>query len=164
MPAGGEARTLWGQIVNNSRSVARQAVSLLRTSDPEQQPALESLQRRIVYHQVAYVHALRQHLRGLAPWDDLAPFLSPAELDSLRREKNVPLTLQRRLSDLLVGARLNNWIDALEWQAIDGNLDDLTDAQGGAERIKNTPMPKQYDYFPMLFVPDLLPAPSHRPR
>jgi putative membrane protein len=26
------------------------------------------------------------------------------------------------------------------------------DAQGGAERIKNTPMPKQYDYFPQLFV------------
>jgi putative membrane protein len=25
-------------------------------------------------------------------------------------------------------------------------------AQGGAERIKNTPLPKQYDYYPQLFV------------
>ncbi len=32
------------------------------------------------------------------------------------------------------------------------NLDELVNAQGGAERIKNTPMPKQYDYFPQLFV------------
>ena len=35
---------------------------------------------------------------------------------------------------------------------MDRNLDDLMDAQGGAERIKNTPLPKRYDYFPMLFV------------
>ena len=39
-----------------------------------------------------------------------------------------------------------------QWLALDGTLDDLADAQGGTERIKNTPMPKQYDYFPQLFV------------
>jgi putative membrane protein len=26
------------------------------------------------------------------------------------------------------------------------------DSQGGAERIKNTPMPRQFDFFPRLFV------------
>ena len=26
------------------------------------------MQRRMVYLQIAYVHALRQHLRGLEPW------------------------------------------------------------------------------------------------
>jgi putative membrane protein len=35
---------------------------------------------------------------------------------------------------------------------MDTTLNDLADAQGGAERIKNTPMPKQYDYFPQLFT------------
>ncbi len=30
------------------------------------------------------------------------------------------------------------------------SLDDLVDAQGGAERIKNTPMPRQYDYLPQV--------------
>ena len=28
----------------------------------------------------------------------------------------------------------------------------LADLQGGSERIKNTPMPKQYDFFPHLFT------------
>ena len=28
----------------------------------------------------------------------------------------------------------------------------LANMQGGAERIKNTPMPRQYNYFPRLFV------------
>ena len=49
-----------------------------------------------------------------------------------------------------------------EWQAMDRNLDDLADAQGGTERIKNTPMPKQYDFFPMLFVQNLLPVVADR--
>ncbi len=147
-----EARALWGQIVNNSRSLARQVVTTLRSTHPQDNPALAALQTEIVYHQIAYVHALRQHLRGLAPWDDLAPLLPPAVLDALRHQKNVPLAIQRHISGLLIQARTLGWIDALEWQAIDGNLDDLIDAQGGAERIKNTPMPKQYDYFPMLFV------------
>ena len=44
------------------------------------------------------------------------------------------------------------WIDNIEWQSMDRNLDELMDAQGGTERIKNTPLPKQYDYFPTLFI------------
>jgi putative membrane protein len=53
---------------------------------------------------------------------------------------------------LLRECQLRGWIDMMHWRALDANLDDLVDAQGGAERIKNTPMPKQYDYFPQLFV------------
>jgi putative membrane protein len=74
------------------------------------------------------------------------------ELNSLRAEKNVPLAIQQRMGRFLREARERDWVDGLEWQAMDRNLDDLADAQGGAERIKSTPMPKQYDYFPMLFV------------
>ena len=28
----------------------------------------------------------------------------------------------------------------------------MMNAQGGTERIKNTPMPRQYDYYPQLFI------------
>lgn len=147
-----EARGLWGQIVNNSRSVGRQVVSTMRSSRPEEAAALAALQRTIVYHQIAYVHALRQQLRGLPPIDTITPFIDEAELALLREQKNVALQLQRTISDLLEDALTSGWLDSFGLRAIEGNLDDLLDAQGGAERIKNTPMPKQYDYFPMLFV------------
>lgn len=41
-----------------------------------------------------------------------------------------------------------------EWrlQRMDATLSELTDIQGGCERIKNTPLPRQYDYYPELFV------------
>ncbi len=71
---------------------------------------------------------------------------------ALAREKNVPLTLQREMGAMLMVARRRSWLDQWEWQAIDRSMDALMDAQGGAERIKNTPMPKQFDFLPQLFV------------
>lgn len=147
-----EARTLWGAIVNNSRSWARQVVTAMRPAGGEEDGALKIVQRRMVYHQIAYVHALRQHLRKLEPWEDIAPFLSEAELIELQSQKNVPLAIQTRMSGMLRECQTLGRLDIAHWHAMDGNLDDLIDAQGGAERIKNTPMPKQYDYFPQLFV------------
>jgi len=147
-----EARGLWGQIVNNSRSLARQACSAIDAKDERDRPQAEELRRSLVQHQIAFVHALRQHLRGLSPWEELSRLLSAAEVENLRGERNVPLSIQRRMGEMLHFAKSCGWIDALEWQAMDRNLDDLADAQGGAERIKNTPMPRQYDYFPALFV------------
>ena len=147
-----EARGLWGQIVNNSRSFARQVTSLLRPSASGDPARLAEMQHALLYGQIAYVHALRQHLRGLAPWDDLEPLLSAGEIATLRQEKNVPFAIQRRLAVILSEARALGYLDPQSFQSIDQTLDDLIDAQGGAERIKNTPLPKQYDYFPMLFV------------
>jgi putative membrane protein len=149
-----EARTLWGAIVNNSRSLARQVMTGTRAKQGDEADAedLRRMRVRIVHHQIAYVHALRQHLRGLDVLAEVAPMLDPGELESLRGEKNVPMTLQTRIGDLLQQCEARGWINPLQWQAMDHSLNDLADAQGGAERIKNTPMPKQYDYFPQLFV------------
>lgn len=149
-----EGRQLWGQIVNNSRSLARQVCATMRPGASDAAEMI-AMQRNLVHHQVAYVHALRQQLRGLDPIAEIranVPEIPEAELATLAGQKNVSLTLQLRMGDMLREARGRGWMDNLEWQAMDRNLDDLMDAQGGAERIKNTPMPKQYDFFPMLFV------------
>ena len=150
-----EARTLWGSIVNNSRSLGRQAMTTMHP-DPrrngEDEPALDALRRELVMAQIAFVHALRQQLRGLQPLPEIDGLVSPAFHAELAGQKNVALAIQRCMGVMLRTAKRNGWIDTLEWQAMDRNLDDLADAQGGAERIKNTPMPKQYDFFPMLFV------------
>lgn len=147
-----EARTLWGALVNNSRSWARQVTTLLLPLTQEEAAELRAMQRSLVYHQIAYVIALRQHLRGLEPREELNSLLSEQELSELRDARNVPLAIQQRMSMLLRECQTRGWIDRMHWLALDQNLDDLVDAQGGAERIKNTPMPKQYEYYPQLFV------------
>ncbi len=150
-----EGRQLWGQIVNNSRSLARQVTATLRPvngSSAEEREDLRRMQVSLVHHQVAYVQTLRQQLRGLNPLPEAERLLGHDEAQSLESSRNVALTLQQRMGRMLRTCEDRGWIDSIGWQAMDRNLDDLADAQGGAERIKNTPMPKQYDYFPQLFV------------
>jgi ion channel-forming bestrophin family protein len=147
-----EARQLWGSIVNYSRSWARQVTTGMLSLKGNDAEELKEMQRRMVYLQIAYVHALRQHLRKLEPWAELAPLLDEQELEDLRIAKNVPLAIQEKMGRLLSECQVRDWIDALQWRAMDESLSALMNAQGGAERIKNTPMPKQYDYFPQLFV------------
>ena len=146
-----EARTLWGSIVNNARSWVRQIVSI-HALRPEDRQSLEAMRRRLVYLQIAYVHAFRQHLRKLDVAAELPARLTAEDLALMQGQTNIPLALQVQMGKLVLLCKRNNWVDALQWQALDNTLNDLADAQGGCERIKNTPIPKQYDYFPKLFV------------
>jgi len=143
-----EARTLWGSIVNNSRSWGRLVTTTLQMNPDNLEFA--EVQRRMVYYQIAWVHVLRQHLRRLDPFTEIASLLSAEEIDSLRGQSNVAVAIQQRQSVLLRDALDRGWIDVAQWHAMNQSLDDLVDAQGGAERIKNTPMPRQYDYMPQL--------------
>ncbi len=150
-----EARGLWGQIVNNSRSLARQVVSTMhpaRAEDAEDAARLHRMQVLLVHLQIAYVHALRQQLRQLPAMTAIENIVDPEVVRELEPARNLSLAIQQKMGRLLRESHDLGWIDSLEWQSMDRNLDDLADAQGGTERIKNTPLPKQYDYFPMLFV------------
>jgi len=150
-----EARTLWGAIVNKSRTFARQVLNTMsapKDSDGAEQQEAEVLRRRLVTYQIAYVHALRQQLRGLDPVAEVARVLPDEDWSGLAGEKNAALAIQRRMGDMLTAARHRGWISEWEWQAIDDSLEGLMDAQGGAERINNTPMPKQYDFLAWFFV------------
>jgi putative membrane protein len=148
-----EARTLWGRIVNYSRCVARQAVTFISAGDrPPDQEQARDVRRRIVYYQIAYVNSLRCQLRGQEPWPELGPFLSKEEIESLRGAKNVAAEVQRRMGLLIQESFHRGWLDRAQVVLLDNALTELANAQGGCERIKNTPMPKQYDYFPRLLV------------
>lgn len=148
-----EARKLWGLVVNYSRCIARQALTMIvpQPQDEDAQEAVE-LRRKIVVLQVAYVHALRGHLRQHESWPELERILPLEEVEQLRGQKNVPFAIQQRMAELLNVAYQRGWVDTIRWQAMDRTLTELANAQGGAERIKNTPMPKQYDFFPRVFV------------
>ncbi len=147
-----EARTLWGGIVNNSRSWARQVLNSMTPLKPGDNELMGDIQVRMVYLQIAWVHALRAQLRGQPPLDEIKDLLPADELARLQGQRSVSLALQMRQAELAKEVLEHEWIDSLQWSALEATLSDLMDLQGGSERIKNTPMPKQYDYFPRLFV------------
>jgi ion channel-forming bestrophin family protein len=140
-----EARTLWGQIVNGSRNLALLACEMTSSTGE-----IKAAQRQIVYHQIGYVRALRNQLRGLDPLECLHDLRLDAA-DQLAGENNVALALGRRIGGILATLSEKGWINPWQWQAANSTLRDLIAAQGGTERIKNTPLPKQYDLF-LTFV------------
>ncbi|MGI4778615.1 MAG: bestrophin family protein [Janthinobacterium lividum] len=138
-----EGRLLWGQIVNDSRSFVRGLIALTRDVP---------LQLRLTRHQVAYTQALRSHLLRVPPWDDIGRFLPPETMHRVRDAANVPLALQTDIAARLGDARAAGLVDAIGMTTLNASLSALASAQGGLERIKNTPLPRQYSQFPRIFV------------
>ena len=141
-----EARTLWGAVLNNSRSYARTLTFLVAPA------AAAPLRHTLVHHQIAWAHALRCLMRREDPAHDIAPFLPPETLARVTRASNPPYAIQREMTDLLVQARRDGWLDSVDAAAVNTTLTALTDSQGGLERIRNTPMPQQYAAFSRVFV------------
>ncbi|SEM40310.1 putative membrane protein [Pseudoxanthomonas sp. GM95] len=145
-----EARQLWGSLVNTSRAIARQAMTALDV-DPAD-PRQLALRDDIVVHQVAFVHALRCHLRKQNPFPELTGLLGEARADGLRGYANVPNVLTLQIGSLLQDARALGMIDSMRWTALDTSLTTLANIQGACERIKNTPLPRQFSSLPRALV------------
>jgi len=142
-----EARKLWGALVNTSRSLTRQILTLIEPQPdaPDQDP--EAVRRQevgMVHMLIGYVHALRHHLRDSDPFPTLKRLLPAEEVTRFDGEENVPIAILQRIGDQMVEARRNRWIHALHVPVIEGSLTAITDIQGACERIKSTPIPYSY--------------------
>jgi putative membrane protein len=116
----------------------------------------QSGQRELVLAQVAYVNALRMHLRRAWNWDELTPWLSEPEIDALRAQPNVPQAILLAQARRLAAARARDETSEFRWMALDATLRRLTDHQGGCERIKNTVFPQAITLYTTWLVRGLI--------
>lgn len=151
-----EARTLWGGIINNCRTLARQALTLTfcRAENPDECETAElaAWRKEMVYRQIAWCIALRCALRNQDPFPEIQPYLIGDDPESLRQEKNLPTALLFRQAERLRDARISGWLSDYQFQRMDETLSALNDFQGGCERINNTPIPPTYTYLTHRFV------------
>ncbi|CAN5167259.1 bestrophin family ion channel [soil metagenome] len=140
-----EGRALWGAMINASRNLARQARNYL----PEE---ATDLKRTIVLRQIAYVNALRCQLRRQPPDTEVLRFLSKGEADFALARTNTANGIIDGTGRRIDIAREKGWIDTIQQSSMESVLIDIANAQGGMERLKNTPLPSQYRFFPTLFT------------
>jgi putative membrane protein len=148
-----EARQLWGGVVNRSRHWTMLVLGHTHPDAPAAPtPGQVAYQRRLVYRQLAWANALRLHLRRQpALWDtDVAPWLDPAEAARLQQAANPPAQLLLTQMQALRGA--DGLFSELQQRTLVEDLRELTNLQGGCERIKNTPFPRQYAFSSLVFV------------
>lgn len=144
-----EGRRLWGRVVNDARSFTRLVLHNVEAPPGDEQPStharVSALQRELVHRMIGYAHALRMHLRGeIVDAAALAPWLPEHELSGLREQRNAPLFVSHCIGGALSGARRSGLLSERATLAIELVLTDLVDAQGGCERIRNTPIPWSY--------------------
>jgi putative membrane protein len=154
-----EARHLWGQLVNISRSFGLQVITLIsaqRLLAIPDENAAKLLQQKLVYRQIAYVNALRICLRqnnklSNDDWQELGFWLDESEVVYLRRKANIPtqlILLQGKSIEGLVG----HWTEQPILLQFDNIFKQMDDIQGGCERIKRTAFPDRFRFHTHNFV------------
>ena len=141
-----EGRILWGAMINASRSLSREARNFLPVDEAH------DLRRSIVLRQIAYVNALRCQLRKQPVDEQVLKFLSRGEAEPALARTNVANGLLDGTGRRVDDARRKGWIDTIQQARMESTMVDIANAQGGMERLKNTPLPNQYRFFPPLFT------------
>ncbi len=149
-----EARMIWGDIVNKSRSWAMQVNHLMseKVDFKLDGQNLDDFKKSLILRQIGFVNALRLHLRRQNDWEQIKPFFTESEFLDLLEKANVPthiLDLQAyELKRAIPGGTEGVLIQA----ELNTVLKDLYDGQGKSERIKNTVFPRPYTFFARLIV------------
>ncbi len=144
-----EARTLWGALVNSSRSFARQVLTLIEDEDPEHPNPVKAV---LLRRHVAYVKCLSAHLKGGICGEEVERLISLEEFERRHETNNFPNDLLSVSAMLIAREYQAGRLDSIRLARIESTLVDISNCQGGMERIANTPLPYPYVTFPRLFI------------
>ncbi len=131
-----EGRKLWGGVVNTSRSLCRKIDIFLSDVPTEKK---ETLIRLVA----CYPHLLCQHLRKKHDFSVIAHLCT--ETNFLKKEKNVPAAFLHMLGQQFLEIYQEEKIHPYHYAAIEEELQQFTNLQGGCERIQSTPIPFSYN-------------------
>lgn len=164
-----EARKLWGGIVNTSRNLSMMTMNLVDD---------KIFVKDFLYLHVAYVNILRLQLRKTIPWatsklTNHQTFVVDAEeleefeegllkilqenkkveyFDQMKSKNNAATHMLNYQINKLTELKRTKKIDDFEHSDLVKHINELINLQGGCERIKNTPLFRQYSIFSRLFT------------
>lgn len=143
-----EARKIWGALVNDSRSWAR---NLLFYAKTEVNDESVHITRRMVYRHLAFLYALKAALRK-APDDYYTGYLGDGEAEYVKAQSNIPNAILNLQADDLDLLSRQGAIDGFRFRDINGLMQKFCDEMGQSERIRNTVFPPSYLFFTRLFI------------
>ncbi|MBE2280477.1 MAG: hydrogenase [Ignavibacteriaceae bacterium] len=149
-----EARTAWGNIENSARVLARLVITF--TDSHSHKPSYkferaENFKIEMINKIIAWVHSLRLSLRNQS-FDELKNYLSDQEFAAVTQTDNITLNIQLLTGKRIYKAMSDETLAGFDSFQMEGQLLSLSNAQSVCERIKKTPLPRQYDFFTRLFV------------
>lgn len=140
-----EARTVWGAIVNDSRTLLRQVIAFYK--DPDFSVNANDFKEGFARRQAAWCYSLSQSLRGKDPIKPIKTLLNEKELRFVKNHKHVPNAILMLHAKELKKAKEEGKINTYQQVEIDNTLTRLCDSMGKCERIKNTIFPTTYSMY-----------------
>ncbi len=142
-----EARSVWGAIVNDSRTLVRQAIAFT-ARHTDAQPVV----RRIAMRQLAWCYCLEKSLRGKPPLEGLEPYLTADGSERAALADNKPNALLQQHSEDVQLLKDQDLIDGFALLQMDSTIARLCDHMGKCERIKSTVFPSTYSLYIHTFI------------
>ena len=133
-----EGRKLWGALLNDTRSLARQSITLINDA------AYQTKRDHFTNLLIAFVYSLKHQLRETDPTQDMNRLLPAEFAEQLKQVRFKPIIILRELGVWVKNAKSDNKIDSITQLAFEENLNKLSDIVGGCERIAGTPIPYTY--------------------
>lgn len=168
-----EARSIWGEVVNNSRTWANYAHNMVHDADYRTQPAIC---RELIVRHIAWINALAYQLRKnsrLKISDNMHIFdfrrdlkhpdyhadpqsylkhLTEEERTHIPNHANPATHILRLQGEHLRALAKQGLLSDFRFVEMTSHLGKFYDCQGKSERIKNTPFPRQIAYFGTVFT------------
>lgn len=140
-----EARVIWGAIVNDSRSWARQIISFI--DNPYNEEERSSFQDVLINRQIAWAYALGRALRKRKNEKDLGKWMNKEDMDFISKYSNTAMGILELQARDIKYALDNGWINTFQQIQFDVSLCKFSDHMGKCERIKNTVFPSTYGLY-----------------
>lgn len=150
-----EARQLWGNIQSSSRVLARLIITFTDSHSHQEnynKVRSELFKQQLIYQLIGWVHLLRLKLRRQEAEPSVWGLFTKEAAEELQSVQNRPTYLQRMMGRDIYVAMANGTLGGFDSFQMEGQLLALSNYQAACERIKETPLPRQYDFFTRLFV------------
>jgi ion channel-forming bestrophin family protein len=131
-----EARRQWGQLLTETRSLAREVSALL--------PSDGCIQQRMTRRAIGFAHALAARLRGADSAEAARVWVPPEEAQALCRRTNPPDAILRAMTADLAECLRRGEIGEISFAALEARVAGLCGVQAACERIRTTPTPFAY--------------------
>lgn len=144
-----EGRRIWGALVNDSRSWARDVLCYV-SSNTLPEAEVKAIQKQMIYRHISFLYQLKCSLRG----DNsvYTSYISEAEQREISLQNNHHNALLQIQSQHLQRIYKQGLIDGYQFLQMDAMLVRFCDSMGMCERIKNTVFPTTYNYLTKVFI------------
>ncbi len=174
-----EARKIWGGITNYSRAFGSASRAFITGEYAIPAIANEHVKSQIqilIYRHIAWLYALKHSMRQRTQWEhqkmvnkryrnffeknfdfatlekEMAPFLNDEDEQWVRTKKNIPAQLLDRQSQHLAQLKKEGYLEDFRHMELQNLITELYKEQGATERIKNTPLPRQFATTSTIFI------------